>query len=105
MEFKAVTPSGKELANSVRRGLPYWTLAGDKSDPLSSEIVGMQEKAVREFRVTYPKEGVPGIIPGNLEVHVTVRILKIEPRRVLVKRKTGHARKARLVAGNDRRLQ
>lgn len=74
IEFTATLPSGKEIANTYKRGLSYTVRADRKGDFLSAAVFGMRETGEREVAVRLRDAGIPGIVPGDERIVVWIKI-------------------------------
>lgn len=73
-EFIASIPGGKELANTMKRGLPYTLIADSKGDALAAALVGMRETGEREATLTFEAPGIPGVVPADQPIVVWIKI-------------------------------
>ena len=79
IEFIVRLQSGKEIANTIKRGLPY-TLRITAADSLfATAVKGMQKTGEREVQITYPEPGIPGIAPASKPLTIWMKLIEIQP--------------------------
>ncbi len=82
IEFIATLNSGKEIANTYKRGLSYTIQADKKGDFLAEVVVGMRETGEREATVRLRSAGISGVVPGDEPILVWVKIDGFSPSQV-----------------------
>lgn len=78
-EFIARVPSGKEIANTYRRGLSFTLKADRKGGPLAGALVGMRETGEREVSATFGASGIPGVVPLDEPILIDIKIDSVKP--------------------------
>ncbi len=82
VHFQVADPTGAELANSQRRGLPYtFPLVEGSTDLFSRIVPGMKVGGKRRVRLGsadgFGAPGLPPIIPSNQSLVVVVTVLRV----------------------------
>jgi len=79
IEFIVRLQSGKEIANTLKRGLSYTFQITEDSNPFSVAAQGMRQAAEREVQFTYPEPGIPGIAPASVPLKVWIKLVSLKP--------------------------
>ena len=101
-EFIASVATGKEIANTYKRGLPFTLQADPKGEALSAALIGMRETGEREVAVIFGGPGIPGVVPSGerliiwLKIDAVQRGVSAKANLALGRGKTAPAQKAGL---------
>lgn len=82
VHFQVADPTGVELANSQRRGLPYtFPLLEGSTDLFAQLVPGMKVGGKRRVRLAstdgFGPAGLPPIIPANQSLVVVVTVVRV----------------------------
>jgi FKBP-type peptidyl-prolyl cis-trans isomerase len=83
VNFRVCVRGGKELADSVKRGLPYSFVVGDRGvvRMWSEAVAGMSVGGERRLEIppgrAYGTEGVRGIVPPGVTLDVDVWVVGV----------------------------
>jgi FKBP-type peptidyl-prolyl cis-trans isomerase len=84
VQFEAKDERGRELANTLKRGLSYSFLLGDRSLPpfwtqgLSGMKKGGKRIVVANPPDAYGVDGVPPVVGGGATLQITIELTQIE---------------------------
>lgn len=80
VNFIARSPSGREVANTMRRGLTYTFIASPTGDAIGAALIGMHETGEREISANIDPPGVPPIVSSDEPLRIWIKIEKLTPR-------------------------